>query len=230
MSVRTNVIIAVLALVGGVALRATPAQAQGAVAQSTLAAQDSLTLHPGDLLRIQVWPDDKLGGEFTVEETGIVYLPLLGAVRTAGLPISRLRAQLRSSYAEVMKNPVVTVTPVFHVGVLGEVRSPGVQPVTPTQTLLDVIGMAGGFTNNADENKIRIIRAGQVIHIDASRVLEGGENAGKAAEELANLHLRSGDQILVPTHHGTVTFSGVVSFIGSMAAVAFLVDRVVRGK
>ncbi len=228
MSRRTSMpLVLALALL---AVGAAQLRAQGAVAQSALAAQDSLTLHPGDLLRIQVWPDDKLGGEFTVEETGIVYLPLLGAVRTGGLPITRLRAQLRSSYAEVMKNPVVTVTPVFHVGVLGEVRSPGVQPVTPTQTLLDVIGMAGGFTNNADENKIRIIRAGQVIHIDASRVLSGGEGAGQAAQELANLHLRSGDQILVPTSGGHVTFTGVVGVIGSLAAVGFLIDRIARGK
>jgi polysaccharide export outer membrane protein len=227
---RTMITITALTLIGVATVGAGPLQAQGTVERSAVAAQDSLTLHPGDILRIQVWPDDKLGGEFTVEETGVVYLPLLGAVRTAGLPISRLRAQLRSSYAEVMKNPVVTVTPVFHVGVLGEVRSPGIYPVTPTQTLLDVIGESGGFTGGADENKIRIIRAGQVIHIDASRVLSGDEGAGQAAEELARLHLRSGDQILVPAAGGHVTFTGVMSVIGSLAAVGFLIDRIARGR
>jgi protein involved in polysaccharide export with SLBB domain len=206
------------------------ARAQNVVSQSALAQLDSLTLHPGDILRVQVWPNDSLSGEFTVEETGIVYLPLLGAVRTAGLPISRLRAQLRSSYAEVMKNPVVTVTPVFHVGVLGEVRSPGIYPVTPTQTLLDVIGMAGGFANNAEANKIRIIRGGQVVQVDAERALKGGPDAGQAAEEVARLHLRSGDQILIPAHHSVITFGGVLNFIASAAAIAFAIDRVARGR
>jgi protein involved in polysaccharide export with SLBB domain len=206
------------------------ARGQDAVSQSALAQQDSLTLHPGDILRVQVWPNDSLSGEFTVEETGTVYLPLLGAVRTAGLPISRLRAQLRSSYAEVMKNPVVTVTPVFHVGVLGEVRSPGVYAVTPTQTLLDVIGMAGGFAGAAEADKLRIIRGGQVIEVDAERALKGGEGMSQAAEEVARLHLRSGDQVLVPAHHSVITFGGVLNFIASVAAIAFAIDRVARGR
>lgn len=208
----------------------TAARAQGAVSGVALAEQDSITLHPGDILQIQVWPDDKLGGQFTVEETGVVYLPLLGAVHTAGLPLSKLRAQLRASYAEVMKNPVVTVTPEFHVGVLGAVRSPGVYPVTPTQTLLDVIGMAGGFGQGAEEDKIRIIRSGQVIHVDASRALAGDQSSGQAATELEQLHLRSGDQILVPVSGPSITFRGVLSVLGSLAAIGFLIDRLVRGK
>ncbi|HKK08927.1 MAG TPA: polysaccharide biosynthesis/export family protein [Gemmatimonadota bacterium] len=206
-------------LVGALAVGVRPSAAQDQ--NPARAAQSGpVSLRPGDLLRVSVWPDDSLGGEFVVEDGGVVYLPMLGAVRTGGVSIEQLRTQLRAAYAEIMKNPVVTVTPVFHVGVLGQVRSPGVYEITPTNSLLDVIGMAGGFAGDADAEKIRIVREDRTIRVDAERALEDGTR-------LLDLRLRSGDQIVVPAHGGRITFNGVISFIASAAAIGFAIDRVV---
>ncbi len=48
----------------------------------------------GDVLQIRVWPDSSLGGAYPVEETGVVYLPLVGAVSAGGRPIVDLREML----------------------------------------------------------------------------------------------------------------------------------------
>lgn len=200
-----------------------PAEASASVRDAPRSPTSEFVMRPGDLLRVSVWPDASLGGEFVVEETGFVYLPFLGEVRAAGSSLDRLRAQLREGYGEVMKNPVVSVLPVFRVGVQGAVRGPGIYQVTPTQTLLDVIGMAGGFVERADPKKIRIVRQehGRMLEIDLARTLESGVQP-------ENLRLLSGDQIVVPTRGKGVTFSGVMGVVQSLGVVALIVERFVN--
>ncbi len=122
-----------------------PAYAQATGAAGSAGRADAFVLRPGDIIRIGVWPDAALNGEFAVEETGLVYLPFLGAVQVVGMPLDRLRKQLRDGYAEIMKEPVVTITPLFNVGVSGGVGRPGNYQITPTETIMDVILMAGGI-------------------------------------------------------------------------------------
>jgi polysaccharide export outer membrane protein len=176
------------------------------------------TLSPGDMLRISVWPNDDLSGEFVVEETGYAYLPMLGRVQVEGVPIDELRSELRAGYAEAVKNPVVTITPVFNIGVLGEVRSPGVYTATPSTTVLDVVGQAGGFTNRADQEQLRLVREGQAIQYNAERALEQGL-------DVSALRLRSGDRVVVPVRSQGITFGSVMTFIQTGATIAFLIDR-----
>ena len=68
-----------------------------------------MIIRPGDLLVIQVWPDETLSGEFPVEESGIVYVPVLGAVEVGGLPLREVRRRLREGYEETMRMPIVTI-------------------------------------------------------------------------------------------------------------------------
>lgn len=179
-------------------------------------------LQPGDMLRIGVWPDAELGGEFVVEETGAVHLPMLGRVDVAGVSLNDLREQLREGYGELMRNPVITVTPVFQVGVLGAVRAPGVYQVTPANSIIDVIGMAGGFAGGAERERVRLIRGGRAIEFDADRILEGGMRR-------QDLGLQSGDQIIVPEREeSTITFSNVVAFMQTGATLGFLISRILR--
>src|SRR5690606_4114189 len=115
--------------------------------------REAVVLRPGDVLRIDVWPNQELGGNFVVEESGLVYLPFLGSITAAGTTIDDLRVRLRNGYAEAIQNPVVTVSVIFQVGVLGEVVRPGVFEANPTTTFMDAIGMAGGFSPLADQER-----------------------------------------------------------------------------
>jgi polysaccharide biosynthesis/export protein len=160
-------------------------------AQSPIASAPEFTVRAGDVLRIRVWPDSALGGEYPIEETGVAYLPVLGAVQAGGMTLSALRAELRRRYGEALRSPSVSVTPIFGVSVLGAVQRPGLYHVDPTHTLFDAISLAGGFRDNARTDRLRLVRDGEVIEVNARRTLEEG------GAELA-LSLRSGDGIVVP--------------------------------
>lgn len=154
--------------------------------------QPAATLRPGDQLLITVWPDSELGGQFTIEESGFAYLPFLERVRVAGVSMNELRQRLTDGYAVAIQNPVVSVTPLFRVGVMGAVGRPGTYFIRPTDQLFDVIGQAGGFGRDADASDVRIVRAGQVVELDAARALKTGDLL-----PLQAMSLRSGDIITV---------------------------------
>ncbi len=166
----------------------------------------------GDVLQIRVWPDSALGGTYPVEETGVVYLPLVGAVSAAGRPIAELRDMLRRRYVEAMKEPVVSVTPLFKVAVLGAVERPGLYQVDPSANLYDVISMAGGFRDGANERDVRFIRDGELRRMN----VEPGIGAPPDVVEL-----RSGDRIVVPMKHRANLVS-VYYLIQSLAVLATL--------
>ncbi len=166
---------------------------------------------------ITVWPQIELGGEFPIEETGMVQLPYLGSVRAGGVPLQSLREQLRAGYATAVQNPVVTVTARFPVSLLGEVRIPGNYPATPTTTFFELVGMAGGFVASADTEKIRLSRGGQIIEIDALRAMEAGAGLG-------DMGLNSGDQIIVPARGG-IPWAAVLTVVQTGLTFALIIDR-----
>lgn len=174
-------------------------------------------LRPGDALIITVWPQIELGGEFPIEETGMVQLPYLGSVQAAGVPLQDLREQLRTGYSTAVQNPVVTVTVRFPVSLLGEVRIPGNYPATATTTFFELVGMAGGFTGAANTEEIRLSRNGQIVEIDALRAMEAGSGVG-------DMGLNSGDQILVPARGG-IPWAAVLTVVQTALTFALLIDR-----
>jgi protein involved in polysaccharide export with SLBB domain len=146
----------------------------------------ALTLGPGDMIRLQVYMEKDLTGEFLVNEDGVVTLPLLGDRQVAGIPIRQLRADLIAAYRAQIRNPAIEITPLRRVSVLGSVVRPGIYPVDPTYSLADAIALAGGASLDGDLNHVQIVRGGQVIRREAG-----------IGERLATADIRSGDQIMI---------------------------------
>jgi len=202
------------------------AAAQGAMAAhlygQAQATAPSTILRAGDLLRINVWPNTELSGEFTIEQDGFVYLPLLAEVRAAGVSVDDLRAELRRRYAEVQRNPVVTVTPMFQVSVTGAVQRPGIHLISPNTSLIDAVVLSGGFQGNADSEKVRIVRPGEVTDYDAFRALE----TGVGMEAIA---LRSGDHIFVPFRDPSwFTARNAFEVVRTVSTLVLIWDRFFR--
>lgn len=152
-------------------------------------------LRGGDEVILRVWPDTTLSGRYRVEADGHAYLPLVGKTPVVGRSLEEIREELVAEYAEVMRSPVVVIVPRFRVSVLGGVRAPGLYFVEPPTTLMDLVSMAGGFTNTAESEKIRLLRGGRVFGVDA-------RNALRTGSETAAVPLQSGDQVVVPTAGG----------------------------
>jgi polysaccharide biosynthesis/export protein len=209
---------------GGLLILALFLGAQSVGAQSTTTPTISgseLTLRPGDILRITIWPNAELGGEYVIEETGYVYLPALEAVYVGGKSIGQVREELRRGYAQAMRNPVVSVTPVFSVIVTGAVSRPGVFPVTPTHSMFEVLAMAGGLQADADARRLRVVRAGEVVSFDARSALEGGHG-------LDAVQLRSGDHIVVPTRRAPFNWRNVLAMVQTISLLYVTYERVTR--
>jgi protein involved in polysaccharide export with SLBB domain len=169
-----------------VLLAAVLALSAAAPALAQTAASGSYSLAPGDLLRIEIWREPDLSGEFLVDIDGVVTLPLLGRQTVTAVPVAQLHDRLMEQYATHLRNPSITITPRRRVNIFGEVRQPGLYPLDPTVTLAGAIALAGGATESGNLSRIRILREGQEIR---SRV--------GTAETLAAADVRSGDQIIV---------------------------------
>lgn len=150
------------------------------------AAQQGATLRPGDAIRVEIWREKDLSGEFPVATDGTVTLPLLGRQRLVDIPLEQIRDTLIAQYRVTLRNPSIDVTPIRRVSVLGEVQKPGLYGADPTLSLAGVVALAGGATPTGNLNRIRIVRDGQVLR----------EKVG-AGETLTGADIRSGDQIVV---------------------------------
>lgn len=149
------------------------------------AAQDA-SLRPGDAIRVEIWLEKELSGEFPVAVDGTVTLPLLGRQRLVDIPVSAVRDTLIAQYQVYLRNPSIDVTPIRRVSVLGQVQKPGLYGADPTLSLAGVVALAGGAAPDGDLNRIRIVREGVVFR----------EKVG-AGETLSGANIRSGDQIIV---------------------------------
>ena len=146
----------------------------------------NVSLAPGDAIRVQVWREADLSGTFTVDDRGVVTMPLLGERDVTGLDPAVLRDQLLADYGEYLQNPSVEVTVLRRISILGEVRSPGLYPVDATISLSDALAMAGGVAPNGNTNDIQLIRGQQVVRQDLDEAIVVGAS-----------DIRSGDQIVV---------------------------------
>lgn len=150
------------------------------------AADDGRSLLPGDVIRVQIWRELDLSGEFQVDEEGTVILPLLGRKQVVGVSPDVLRDQLTEEYAEYLVNTAVNVTLLRRVVVLGEVRVPGQYTVDATQSIADLIARAQGLTPDGNADDVRLLREGASFRTNLSGTLS-----------IAEAGIRSGDQILV---------------------------------
>lgn len=97
---------------------------------------------------------------YTVNESGMLQLPLLGEVQVGGLTITELQDTLNSKLAPFLNMPTVSVKLAnFNITVLGEVARPGLMPIYNTKTtLLQVLGMAGDLSDYGNREKIKFMR------------------------------------------------------------------------
>jgi protein involved in polysaccharide export with SLBB domain len=193
-------------MVGMAAVRAS-AQVPDSI-PATVSVSDQ-PLQPGDLIRLQFWRAPELSGDFRVDVTGRVLLPLLGTRMVSGVTATELRRRLTEDYGEQLANQGVDITLMRRVRILGAVRTPGLYHVDRTMNLGDALALAGGATDRGKLSGIRIFR-------DGEEVLKGLDINAQIAEQI-----RSGDQIDVPERSWIALHSGTLAaaLIGSAATV-----------
>jgi polysaccharide export outer membrane protein len=148
-----------IALIGGCGLLAGCAATSLGEAPLAEVKRVEYRLGPGDQLRISVFGEPDLTGNFTVSPQGGIAFPLVGDVAVLGKTVpeatSELTKQLDPRYVRQAKVSieVMNYRPFF---ILGEVETPGSYPYGADMTVMKAVATAGGFTYRADKRTVLI--------------------------------------------------------------------------
>jgi polysaccharide export outer membrane protein len=155
-----------------------------AASAATNAIVSDYKIGPGDRLRMTVRGEDDLSGEFDVDPTGQLPLPLIGKVQVAGQGAHDLELVIAARLADgYLRDPQVRIeVKVFRpINVIGEVIKPGPYAYTKGMNAAAAITLAGGYTHKADNEDVYVLR----------------ENEKQEVELSAQTELRPGDTVRV---------------------------------
>lgn len=131
---------------------------------------EAYRLDSGDHLRIVVYGDQQLSGDYLVDDEGAISMPLINRIEARGLTPTDLEQTITKRLADgFLVDPSVNVQvqgmrPFF---ILGEVKQPGQYSYANSMTVLSAVAVAGGFTYRAKTDYVQITRR------DGAKVVEG---------------------------------------------------------
>lgn len=160
---------------------------------------DQYVIGAEDVLSIHVWKEDAFTRTIPVRMDGKISLPLVQEIKAAGLTPLQLKEVLTRRLKEFIENPVVSVTVTeansYKVYVSGQVKTPGVYRLRSETSVAQIIPMAGGFTDWANQKKILIIRnengREKRMTVNYKKIMRGSDPD-------SNVILKTGDTIIVP--------------------------------
>lgn len=143
---------------------APPAPQASAPITADQAAGLDYQLGSGDKVRVTVFGEPSLSGEFYVTGSGKLSLPLVGEVKAEGLSVRQFQDTVETALRDgYLKEPRVSVEVLnfrpFYI--LGEVTKPGTYPYTSGLTVQNAVATAGGYTYRADKGKVFIKHDGE---------------------------------------------------------------------
>jgi protein involved in polysaccharide export with SLBB domain len=153
--------------VSGCASEVAPHTAQ-ALPPGAAAAQDATVdfqLASDDKIHVTVFGADQISGDYTVDPSGNVNIPLAGTISAAGATLDqltdRIAGRLRDEH--MVTNPQISISVIstrpFYI--LGEVDKPGAYPFHQGLNIVSAVATAGGFKYRADQDHVFIRRGGK---------------------------------------------------------------------
>ena len=154
----------------------------------------------GDVVKLWVWREEELSGEFLVPENGIVVFPKIGPQKVTDKPMAQLRDALVAEFQKYLRNPSIEISFLRRVNILGAVRKAGVYTLDPTMTVAMAVAMAEGTTEHGRGDRVILIRDGERLVTDIDQKTKIGD-----------LPIRSGDQLFVPERSWVSRNTGLVA-------------------
>jgi protein involved in polysaccharide export with SLBB domain len=174
---------------------------------------DEYRLDTGDKISIRVSGEPDMDISVRLGTSGDIRYPLLGKIHVSGMTPAELEQKITSGLANgYLINPHVRVSieefTSFYAK--GEVAKPGAYPYPPGLTVRKAISLAGGFTEDADENEMFLIHAGDTrkgeseAHLDQKMqsgdiltVKRAAKKETAVAKSTGEYRLDAGDQIKI---------------------------------
>jgi polysaccharide export outer membrane protein len=156
-------------------------------AQRQAPAPSDPILRVGDALRITVWRQPELSGEFVIASDSSLMHPVYQSVKVAGASLSVVKERLRKLLVTYEENLQLVIEPLFSVTVAGEVRQPNLYRLRQGTTFAQAVALAGGPTELGRLDKVHVIRRDGAMEV----------NLGSGYSRYEAMTIASGDQILV---------------------------------
>jgi len=171
-------------------------------------------LRPGDIIRLNVWREPTISGEYVVDERGRVSLPFLGEIEVGGVKRDLVRDRIWTTFAASIQNLSMQIFFLRRITVVGAVRLPGLYPADATMTVGDLVGLAGGIISDQGQWHVKWLRDGRALDNDVS-----------PARLIAGIDLQPGDQLLVPDRSWWSRNAIAAISIASSVLIAFVIYR-----
>lgn len=160
-----SIVCALFLFAGLASVRAqqSAAPVPGAATASDTGTNGSYTLGSGDKVRVNVFGQADLQGEYVIDGAGFVQLPLIGQTKAAGITVAEFQKQVTEKLGNgYLINPNVDVEVVAYrpFYIIGEVRTPGQYSYVNGMSVLNAVALAGGYSDRADKSEIYIRRNG----------------------------------------------------------------------
>ncbi len=177
--------------------------------------------HVGDRVLLTVDGEQQLSDTFTVVPGPALDLPTIGTISLAGVRHADLQSYLTQAIGRYVRDPSVHATAMIRLGVLGEVQHPGFYSLPAQSLMSDALMAAGGPTNKANLARAKIERDNRpaVAPDSLARALTGGLT-------LAELGLRSGDQIDVPAQADAERTAQIIGILVTIPVALVALIRV----
>jgi polysaccharide export outer membrane protein len=139
-------------------------------------------LGTGDKVRVIVFDETDLGGEFQIDDGGYIRLPLVGQLKAAGNSPRDLETHIAAALADGYLNAPrvsVEVTEYRPFYIIGEVNKPGQYAYVNDMTALNAVALGGGYTGKASDSSVYIRHEGETeerqFPVDASTKIHPGD-------------------------------------------------------
>ncbi|MBI4778343.1 polysaccharide export protein [Candidatus Desantisbacteria bacterium] len=126
----------------------------------------SYLLGPEDVIRIVVWDNPEISGEFKVDPAGNITMTILGEIRVEGLTTTELEKILYEKLGKYIEDPKITIIILGYfskkVYILGQVIQPGKYSIGGEHiTIREAVLKAGLPTKDADLKRVKVITPGK---------------------------------------------------------------------
>lgn len=140
-------------------------------------------LLPGDLVRVTVFGQPLLSGEYELGPTGKIIMPLIGQIGNNNMTHWQLAARITVEL-DIIKEPIVDVEILKYtiITIRGEVKNPGSFPFVVGMTVFNAIDLAGGFTYRSDQDDLTV---------------QHNDNSAPSLPVAGNVYLKAGDIVEV---------------------------------
>jgi protein involved in polysaccharide export with SLBB domain len=165
----------------------------------------------------------KIASDTLIVRAGkVIQMPQMDDLSLEGVLRSELNERFTKHLSKYLQDPELRTTPLIRIGIQGDVGRPGYYYVSPDLVLNDVIMRAGGPGGDADLNNVSIKRGSDVIWDP-----NGTRAALTDGLSLDRLHMRAGDDVVIPPHRHTpwTTILGVSLSLLSLAITLTQIRR-----